>query len=287
MFLFYFQKYCRKVLCPRLFYLFNGSCEPVLKNFEGVYFKIMLEITPEVMISSQFFKEYEDTIYSDLTQIIRGTFPDMHSSMWRKTEKEKLVSNVVCIHFKNENKTYADTIQQLQTMLETVSIIRNNILKVSASVNIAVNEVEVISHKHQPKLLDRDTRIQLDTVRVSPDMYSDIAGFEISKSHFCYRLELNESEFIRVGKNHAKVIRTDARLEGVNFDVTENGRHITCISDIISIKSNSTGRNTVDNATARLQNNSSELFIIFGSLIALVFLIVALRLIINCRHEDE
>lgn len=250
---------------------------------QGVYFKMMLEITPKNLITSQFYREYEDTVYSALTLAVTTTFSDMHIDMWRIAENQALISNVACLKFRNENITYTDMIQQLQTLLDKISVLPNNFAKVNIAVNI--EEKKII--KQLPVLIYRHTGVEAVPVRVFPEIYLDVAGFEISTSHFCYRLVLKSNEVSHDGKSTLNVLRTGVRLHGVNYELTENMNPIACIRDAILIKSISNWHNTAEDISVGIQYNLLIPFIAIGSLIALACVFAAVRLIKSCSHVDE
>jgi hypothetical protein len=158
--------------------------------------------------------------------------------------------------------------------------------KVEVNSTVISLEVELSDNVYQidrfHRAIERETKSKLQITRKSTELNVDEKRFTLSKGHFCYRMELNSSEFVMLGKNALKILNTGVRVEGDYYDATEERNRIACIEDIIELKERAQETNRKSVIT---EDKDITIILVFGIATALIILIITGRVICSCRNN--
>jgi hypothetical protein len=189
--------------------------------------------------------------------------------------------NVLSVNFKINQETYSGVIEISRKILSKIGDVKIEVNSTVFSLEVQLSDnLYKIDRFH--RAIERETKSNLQMTRKSTQLHVDEKRFTLSKGHFCYRMELNSSEFVMFGKSAIKILNTGVRVEGDYFDATEEGNEIACIEDIIELKENSqeTYRKSVIT-----KNRDITVILVFGVAIALIILIMTGRVIFSCRNN--
>ncbi|KAL4230021.1 hypothetical protein ACF0H5_010408 [Mactra antiquata] len=236
---------CRLIYCPQMYYNQRGICVPNAQRLENFLYSFTLTLFPQPF---EFLREngkrieiFEKGLTRFLVNALDEKITSFSLKVWRYYTNNVLNTYIIDIQFDHKNETYPNILRMIQEFMSTMSTFQTSVLnrKISASVFFLQNEAlsirghtrSVVVKSVNMKIKRTEQIFSYHTNKLPP-----VFSFQITRSHLCMRIELRAKDLRIIGRQFAKIVRTNVTIQGHDFNPTINGDGFyACIKDFLGI----------------------------------------------------
>ena len=238
---FYFQIICRKVLCPRGFFIENRRCKPLYGQVTGMPFQSMLlvQVTEETRRSTgQQIADIIERAFAEIFKTVKGGLKLGNLSFGIFENKKGHF--YIFFRFTCENNAcyFPETVMHVKYVVETLSrhpAISTTILEQANWQNGVKEEI---------RLYDLATHDQLAVHK--PFLTNILPGVPmiITKANFCNRIKLERDEIEFKSFLFAELTASKKRIQHDDIDRDESDDRVVICMDTMRSQKRAKGKQT-------------------------------------------